>query len=197
MKRYSVLVIDNYGPSTSGLVQDFRELGADIDVYKNNKISVEQIAEPSPDRIVLSPGPGLPADAGITKKVVEKFNGKIPILGICLGHHAIGEVFGAEVVETPEMGRAIEPQIHHDKSLLFKGIYSSFHATRCDSLILKKETIPESIRITAWTEDGFVMGIQVIDTLTLGIQFHPEYPLTPKGLIILKNFLNCRAEGEM
>lgn len=188
VKKCKVLLIDNYGRSTSSLVQHFAELGAEIDVYGNDKIEVEQIAELSPDRIVLSPGSGFPDEAGVTKKVVESFHGKIPILGICLGHHAIGEVFGAKIAEAPEYKEY--SQVHHDKSLLFKGIFSAFYADKCDSSILEKETIPENIRISAWTEDGLVMGIQVIGTLTFGIQFHPESPQTPMGMSILKNFLN-------
>jgi anthranilate synthase/aminodeoxychorismate synthase-like glutamine amidotransferase len=191
VKNHNILVIDNFDPSTENLVQNFVELGAEVAVYRNDDIGVDQIEHLTLDRIILSHGPGYPADAGITREVVKTFHGTIPILGICLGHLAIGEVYGAKVIEAPELLTDKASYVHHDRSLLFSGMFSTIKADICHSIILDKETIPENIRTSAWTENGLVMGIQVVDTLTFGIQFRPDSPLTPKGHTILKNFLNC------
>ena len=184
-----ILMIDNYDSFTYNLVQYLNCLEKDVCVYRNDAIEVEEIKKLNPDMIVLSPGPCTPSVAGISKAVVEMYQGKIPILGICLGHQTIGEVFGAKIV------RAILPvhgkvhSITHKNKGVFQNLPNQFKVTRYHSLIIERETLPECFEITAETSEGEIMGIKHKDYLIEGVQFHPEAILTEYGMEILQNFL--------
>ena len=182
-----IVVIDNYDSFTYNLVQYLGELGAQLRVFRNDKTTVESIAESGPDRILVSPGPGVPSTAGISEKVVAYFHGKVPILGVCLGHQAIAEVFGGRVVPAPTLMHGKVSRIHHDGRTIFKDLPQDFSATRYHSLMV--EDLPEDLEITAATDDGIVMGIRHLDGSTEGIQFHPESILTEVGHDLLANFL--------
>jgi len=183
-------MIDNYDSFTFNLVQYLGVLGANIKVSRNDKISISGIEKMSPSKIVISPGPGRPIDAGISKELIKYFYKKIPILGVCLGHQCIGEVFGAEVINSGIVVHGKTSLIYHDGSTIFKGIKNPFEAARYHSLILKKDTIPSFLKITAHTKDGIVMGVRHKNYKLEGIQFHPESFLTSCGIKILKNFIN-------
>ncbi len=184
-----VLVIDNYDSFAYNLVQYLGELGADISVSRNDQISLEEIESLGPDRIVLSPGPCTPDKAGICEDLVRHFAGVVPILGVCLGHQAIGEVFGGKIVRGsyPVHGK-ISP-IFHDGETIFQGLDNPFPGTRYHSLIIERESIPDCFKISAQTEDGVIMGIRHRDLKVEGVQFHPESILTVEGKRLLKNFL--------
>ena len=183
-----ILMIDNYDSFTYNLVQYLGELGADLRVYRNDKISVEEIKSLKPDQIVISPGPCTPNEAGISMEVIREFCGKVPILGVCLGHQAIGQVFGGKIVRTlPVHGKT--SKIHHDEKTIFRGIKNPFVATRYHSLIIERESMPSCFEISAETDDGIVMGIRHKQFLVEGVQFHPESILTKEGQKILGNFL--------
>jgi para-aminobenzoate synthetase component 2 len=182
-----ILVIDNYDSFTYNLVQYLGELGEDLFVYRNNKITLEEIERLKPARIVISPGPGVPADAGITEDVIRYFHKSTPILGVCLGHQAIGEVFGGRIVRAPILMHGKVSDIFHDGKGLFKGLPQGFPATRYHSLMVSQ--VPTSLEITAETKDGVVMGLRHRDSPTEGIQFHCESIMTAVGKDILKNFL--------
>jgi para-aminobenzoate synthetase component II len=182
-----ILVIDNYDSFTYNLVQYLGELGEDPRVYRNNKISLEEIERIKPERIVISPGPGTPADAGITEDVVRHFHKSTPILGVCLGHQAIGEVFGGKIVRAPTLMHGKVSDIFHDNKGLFVGIPQGFPATRYHSLMVSQ--IPTTLEISAETKDGIVMGLRHRDFPTEGIQFHCESIMTVVGKNLLKNFL--------
>lgn len=184
-----ILMIDNYDSFTFNLVQYLGILGEDIKVVRNDKIALEEIEKLNPKKIVISPGPGSPKDAGMSKKIIEYFCRKIPILGVCLGHQCIGEVFGAKVINSGVVVHGKTSLICHDGKTIFSGIKNPFEAARYHSLILKKDTIPPFFEISASTEDGIVMGIRHKDYKLEGIQFHPESFLTPCGLKILENFV--------
>ncbi len=189
-KKIDILMIDNYDSFTFNLVQFLGILGENIKVRRNDKISLEEIERMSPSKIVISPGPGRPSDAGISKDLIKHFYREIPILGVCLGHQCIGEVFGAEVINSGVVVHGKTSMIYHDGKSIFKGIKSPFEAARYHSLILKKDTIPPSFIVTAHTQDGIVMGVRHKDYRLEGIQFHPESFLTPVGMKILKNFID-------
>jgi len=182
-----ILVIDNYDSFTYNLVQYLGELGEDLLVYRNNKISIEEIAQLKPSRIVISPGPGTPVDAGITEDVIRHFHKSTPILGVCLGHQAIGEVFGGKIVRAPTLMHGKVSEIFHDTKGLFKDLPQGFPATRYHSLMVTE--VPPCLQISAQTKDGVVMGLRHRDTPTEGIQFHCESIMTAVGKNILKNFL--------
>jgi anthranilate synthase/aminodeoxychorismate synthase-like glutamine amidotransferase len=184
-----ILVIDNYDSFTYNLVQHLGELGAELRVFRNNKITLGEIENLKPSRIVISPGPGIPSNAGISEKVVQYFHKSIPILGVCLGHQAIGEVFGGKVVRAPTLMHGKVSQIFHDGKGLFKGLPQGFPATRYHSLMVSE--IPMCLEISAETQDGIVMGLRHRDFPTEGIQFHPESIMTVVGKNLLKNFLNA------
>jgi len=188
-KKVDILMIDNYDSFTFNLVQYLGILGENIKVRRNDKISLDEIKKMEPSRIVISPGPGRPASAGMSKDIIKHFYKEIPILGVCLGHQCIGELFGAEVINSGVVIHGKTSKIYHDGKSIFKGIENPFEAARYHSLILKKDTIPSSLRVTARTEDGIVMGIRHKGYKLEGIQFHPESFLTPVGLSILKNFI--------
>ncbi|MFA5059864.1 MAG: aminodeoxychorismate/anthranilate synthase component II [Candidatus Omnitrophota bacterium] len=184
-----ILVIDNYDSFTYNLVQYLGELGADLKVYRNDKISVEQIKKLKPDRIVISPGPGRPEDAGISVAVIKELSGKIPILGVCLGHQAIGFAYGGKIIQAKKLMHGKTSQIYHDKKRIFSKIDNPFEATRYHSLVIEKKSLPSCLTVTAWTKDEEIMGVVHKDFPLWGVQFHPESILTKSGLGLLKNFL--------
>ncbi|PKM81786.1 MAG: aminodeoxychorismate/anthranilate synthase component II [Firmicutes bacterium HGW-Firmicutes-14] len=184
-----IVMIDNYDSFTFNLVQYLGEMGEDIRVYRNDKITVEEIEEMSPDHIVISPGPCTPNEAGISLELIEKLGGKIPVLGVCLGHQSIGQVYGGTVVRAENLMHGKTSVIHHDGKTVFAGIPSPFTATRYHSLIIDRDSLPNCFEISAWTEQGEIMGLRHKDFLVEGVQFHPESILTEHGKKLLKNFL--------
>jgi len=189
-KKIDILMIDNYDSFTFNLVQYLGILGENIKVRRNDRITLDEIEEMDPAKIVISPGPGRPSDAGISKDLIKRFYKKIPILGVCLGHQSIGEVFGAEVINSGTVVHGKTSEIHHDRKTIYMDVDNPFTAARYHSLILKRDTIPDFLEITAETEDGIVMSVRHIDYPLEGIQFHPESFLTPCGMKILENFIN-------
>lgn len=189
-KKIDILMIDNYDSFTFNLVQYLGILGENIKVRRNDKVSLDEIKKMAPSRIVISPGPGRPVDAGMSKDIIRHFYKEIPILGVCLGHQCIGEVFGAEVINSGVVIHGKTSKIYHDGKSIFTGVENPFEAARYHSLILKKDTIPSSLEVTAHTEDGIIMGVRHKNYKLEGIQFHPESFLTPVGLKILKNFID-------
>jgi len=189
-KKIDILMIDNYDSFTFNLVQFLGILGENIKVRRNDKINLDEIEDMAPSKIVISPGPGRPDDAGISKDLIKRFYKQIPILGVCLGHQSIGEVFGAEVINSGTVVHGKVSEVHHDGKTIYKGVDSPFTAARYHSLILKKDTIPPFLKVTAHTTDDIVMGIRHIDYPLEGIQFHPESFLTDNGMRILENFID-------
>ncbi len=188
-KKVDILMIDNYDSFTFNLVQYLGILGENIKVRRNDKIGLGEIEKMEPSRIVISPGPGRPVNAGMSKDIIKHFYKEIPILGVCLGHQCIGEVFGAEVINSGVVIHGKTSKIYHDGKSIFTGVENPFEAARYHSLILKRDTIPSSLEVTARTEDDIVMGVRHKNYKLEGIQFHPESFLTPDGLKILKNFI--------
>lgn len=185
-----LLVIDNYDSFTYNLVQYLGELGAEMKIFRNDEITVEQIEHDlKPERILISPGPGTPDGAGITLAVLERFAERMPILGVCLGHQAIGQHFGGKVVRGPEPVHGKPVVIRHDGRTLFKGIEGDFNAGRYHSLVVDRETLPDSLEISAESPDGLIMGLRHIELPVEGVQFHPESILTDHGKLMLANFL--------
>ncbi len=184
-----LLVIDNYDSFTYNLVQYFGELGVDLEVYRNDEITVEGIRERAPERICISPGPGTPNEAGISCEVVRALGPTTPILGVCLGHQCIGQVFGGEIVRADRLMHGKTSPILHRELSVFSGLPNPFEATRYHSLILKRETFPEALEITAETEEKEIMGLQHREYPIHGVQFHPESILTHEGKRLLGNFL--------
>jgi anthranilate synthase/aminodeoxychorismate synthase-like glutamine amidotransferase len=184
-----ILVIDNYDSFTYNLVQYIGELGAEPQVYRNDAITLEQIRDLKPERIVVSPGPGVPKDAGITIEVIRAFAGKIPILGVCLGNQAIGEAFGGRVVRAPYLMHGKTSEICHDSATIFRGLPYRFKATRYHSLIVEKEDLPDALEVSATTPDGLIMGLRHRTLSVEGVQFHPESVMTEHGKKLLHNFL--------
>lgn len=186
-----VLIIDNYDSFTYNIVQYVGEAGYEVLVYRNDAIDIETIKEMKPEKIVISPGPKSPSDAGITVNLINNFYDKIPILGVCLGHQAIGYAFGGEIARAKNIMHGKVSTIKHDSSIIFNDIPDMFEATRYHSLIIKKESIPETIKITATSmDDSEIMGIELKGHHVYGVQFHPESVLTPYGKKIIKNFLS-------
>lgn len=185
-----LLMIDNYDSFTYNLVQYLGELGQDMKVFRNNKITIAEIERMKPDRIVISPGPCTPKEAGISIETIRHFAGKIPILGVCLGHQSIGEAFGGDVIRAPYLMHGKTSMIHHDGKTIFEKLPNPFEATRYHSLIIKRETIPAVLEISAWTEDGVIMGVRHRQYSVEGVQFHPESILTTVGKDLLRNFIN-------
>ena len=183
-----LLIIDNYDSFTYNLVQYLGELGAEIEVFRNDQITVEEITTRCPDQIVISPGPGDPNDAGISKEVIRQMGPRIPTLGVCLGHQCMGEVFGGKVVRAPRLMHGKTSPVYHYGGELFTGVPSPFEATRYHSLIVE-EPLPDSLEIIAFTKEGEMMGLRHKEYPIYGIQFHPESILTAPGKQILKNFL--------
>ena len=184
-----ILLLDNYDSFTYNLAQYLGELGCALEVHRNDKISVEQIARRKPERIVISPGPCTPMEAGISVELIQKLAGKIPILGVCLGHQAIGAAFGGKVIRAPKLFHGKTSQIQHDGKGIFRSLPDPFTATRYHSLIVERKSLPRSLQITAETRDGIIMGLRHRKWKVEGVQFHPESVLTESGKQLLKNFL--------
>lgn len=184
-----ILVIDNYDSFTYNLVQYLGELGADLKVIRNNKIDVDGIKMLRPERIVISPGPGMPKDAGISSEVIKAFASRLPILGVCLGHQCIGEVFGAKVVRADRLMHGKTSLIHHNGKGIFQGVESPFEATRYHSLILSRKKFPSCLKVVAETKEKEIMALRHEHWPVWGVQFHPESILTKEGKSILANFL--------
>jgi para-aminobenzoate synthetase component II len=187
-----ILLIDNYDSFVYNLAQFLGELGAGIQVRRNDKTSIKEIEKLNPTAIIISPGPGTPKDSGISPEVILHFKEKIPILGVCLGHQTIGEVFGGKVIRADKILHGKTSRVHHDGKTIFKNIKNPFTATRYHSLIVEKETLPDCFSLSAWTEDNTVMGIRHKKYNIEGVQFHPESVLTQTGMEILKNFIKGR-----
>ncbi len=184
-----ILVIDNYDSFTYNLVQYLGELGADLEVRRNNRITIEEIRALRPEKILLSPGPCTPNEAGISLDVVHTFAGEIPILGVCLGHQTIGQAFGGKVIRAPKLMHGKTSEIHHAGHGVFRGLPNPFTATRYHSLIVERESLPDVLEITA-EADGLIMGLRHRELAVEGVQFHPESILTAEGKKLLANFLN-------
>jgi len=184
-----ILVIDNYDSFTYNLVQYLGELGEDLKVYRNDQITTDEIEKLAPERIIISPGPGGPEEAGISIDVVKKFSGKIPILGVCLGHQVIGHAFGGKVIRGPRIMHGKTSKIHHDGKTIFSGIKNPFSATRYHSLLVEKGSLPGMLEISAWTDEDEIMGLRHREMKVEGVQFHPESILTEEGKKLLANFL--------
>jgi anthranilate synthase/aminodeoxychorismate synthase-like glutamine amidotransferase len=183
-------MIDNYDSFTYNLVQYLGELGEDIRVFRNNRITVREIEAMHPERIVISPGPCTPKEAGISIEAITHFAGKVPILGVCLGHQSIGAAFGGDIIRAPRLMHGKTSRIYHDGKRVFKGLPNPFEATRYHSLLIRRETLPECLDITAWTDVGEIMGVRHKEFILEGVQFHPESILTAAGKDLLRNFLN-------
>jgi anthranilate synthase/aminodeoxychorismate synthase-like glutamine amidotransferase len=188
-----ILVIDNYDSFTYNLVQYLGELGQELRIFRNDKITLDEIAALAPARIVISPGPGTPKDAGISESLIERFHKTIPILGVCLGHQAIGEVFGGKIVRAPTLMHGKTSEIFHDGRSVFKDLPQGFPATRYHSLMVTD--IPECLEVSARTKDNLVMGLRHREFPVEGIQFHPESIMTDVGKQLLGNFVGKKARG--
>lgn len=194
MSAVNVVMIDNYDSFTYNLVQYFGELGANVTVVRNDQVTVDDIAALTPDKIVISPGPCTPKEAGVSVATIEKFAGRIPILGVCLGHQSIGYAFGGNIIHAKSIMHGKTSQVFHQNEGVFKGLSNPFTATRYHSLVIEQATIPDCLEVTAWTqdEDGNIDEIMGVRHLTLdieGVQFHPESILTEHGHDLLRNFL--------
>lgn len=188
-----ILVIDNYDSFTYNVVQELGELGADLTVYRNDKITVDEIRCLAPERIVISPGPGYPIDAGVSLDVIRELGAEIPLLGICLGHQAIGEAYGGVVVHAPELMHGKTSMIYHEGDTILSDIPNPFEATRYHSLIVQEETLPDCLMITARAATGEIMAVRHKTHPVIGVQFHPESILTYHGMQMLGNFLQYQA----
>lgn len=188
-----LLMIDNYDSFTYNLVQYFGELDQEILVRRNDRITLDEIKRLRPERIVVSPGPGVPAEAGVSEEVIREFGPAVPVLGVCLGHQALGEVFGGTVERAPELMHGKVSLIQHNAAGLFEGLPQDFKATRYHSLVVRRDDLPDELEVTAWTATGLIMGLQHRRYPVYGVQFHPEAILTEHGRDLLKNFLKIRA----
>jgi anthranilate synthase component 2 len=184
-----LLLIDNYDSFTFNLYQYLAELGADLRVVRNDATTPEEIAAMAPERIVISPGPGTPRQAGISVDVIRRFAGVVSLLGVCLGHQCIAEAFGATVDGAGEIVHGKVSTIHHDGNGLFRGLPNPFLATRYHSLAVRRDSVPSCLEVTAWTDSGLVMGLRHRELPVYGVQFHPESIMTPAGKALLRNFL--------
>lgn len=191
-----IIVIDNYDSFTYNIVQYLGELGqelplaAEVQVFRNDQISLEDIRQLKPDAVVISPGPGRPEDAGISLELIRELGSNLPILGVCLGHQSIGQVFGGNIISAPELMHGKTSPIHHTGVGVFENLENPLTATRYHSLVIERETCPDSLEITAWVEDGTIMGVRHRDYPHIqGVQFHPESVLTQNGKQLLRNFL--------
>ena len=187
-----LLMIDNYDSFTYNLVQYFGELKQEVVVYRNDEVSLEEVAKLRPAHIVISPGPCTPAEAGISVPLVERFAGEIPILGVCLGHQSIGQAFGGRIVHAKQVMHGKVSLIHHQQKGVFGGLQEPFEATRYHSLVIDRESLPDVLEVTAWTDDGEIMGVRHRSLPVEGVQFHPESILTQLGHELLENFLALR-----
>lgn len=185
-----ILMIDNYDSFTYNLVHYLAELGEEVVVHRNDKLELEDIGKLNPDMLVVSPGPCTPKEAGISVEAIKEFAGRMPILGVCLGHQSIAYAYGAEIVRADRLLHGKTSEIHHDGKGIYKNIPDPFEATRYHSLIVNKESLPEIFEITAWTDEGEIMGIRHKEHMIEGVQFHPESILTKHGKDLLKNFIS-------
>jgi anthranilate synthase/aminodeoxychorismate synthase-like glutamine amidotransferase len=185
-----ILMIDNYDSFTYNLVQYLGELGADTQVYRNDQIGIVEIERLNPEKIVISPGPCTPREAGISCEVIRHFAGRVPLLGVCLGHQCIGEVFGGDIVRAPALFHGKTSLIYHDGKTIFRGLPRPFEATRYHSLVIRHDTLPDCLEMSAETDDGVIMGVRHREWLLEGVQFHPESILTSEGKKLLANFLS-------
>jgi para-aminobenzoate synthetase component II len=192
-----ILMIDNYDSFTYNLVQYLGELGADVRVYRNDQITVAEIERLAPAKIVISPGPCTPTEAGISCEVIRQFAGRVPLLGVCLGHQCIGEVFGGEIVRAPALFHGKTSMIYHDGKTIFRSLPRPFEATRYHSLVIRRETLPDCLELSAETDDGVIMGVRHRELLVEGVQFHPESILTREGKQLLANFLSLAPTVEL
>ena len=190
-----LLMIDNYDSFTYNLVQYFGELGEDVHVYRNDEITLDEIERLAPDRLCISPGPCTPNEAGVTLGLIERFGGRIPILGVCLGHQAIGQAYGGRVVRARHLMHGKTSAIEHGGQGVFAGIPPGFTATRYHSLAVAREGLPDVLQVTAWTADGEIMGLRHRSLPVEGVQFHPESIATEHGHALLRNFLGARAQA--
>ena len=189
-----LLVIDNYDSFTYNLVQYLGELGAKMIVRRNDEVTIEEIENDiKPEKILISPGPGTPDDAGVSLRVLEKFADRLPILGVCLGHQSIGQIFGGKVVRAPEPVHGKPVEIIHDGKTVFAGLADNFQAGRYHSLVVERDSLPDCLEISAASPDGLIMGLRHKKYQVEGVQFHPESILTPEGKKLLQNFLNVEA----
>ena len=186
-----LLMIDNYDSFTYNLVQYLGELGQDVQVFRNDEIDLKKIAELKPTYIVISPGPCTPNEAGISLALIEEFAGKIPLLGVCLGHQSIGQAFGGKIIKAKTLMHGKTSLIHHTSNGVFKDLPNPYTATRYHSLVIERESIPDCLEITAWTDDGEIMGVKHRTLAVEGVQFHPESVLTEHGHDLLNNFLKA------
>jgi anthranilate synthase component 2 len=189
MKKIKLLMVDNYDSFTYNIVQYFGELGADIEVFRNDEIDLEGIAQRKPDRLVISPGPCSPAEAGISVAAIQHFAGKLPILGVCLGHQSIGAAFGGKIVRAQELMHGKTSVIQTTQQGVFRNLPEKFTVNRYHSLAIERTSCPVDLEITAWTDDGEIMGVRHKSLAIEGVQFHPESILTEHGHAMLKNFL--------
>ena len=184
-----ILMIDNYDSFTYNLVQYLGVLRQEVKVFRNDKITLDKIKSLRPEKIVISPGPGRPEDAGVSSAVIKEFSGKIPLLGVCLGHQAIGYVYGGKIVGAGKLMHGKTSMVYHNKKDLFQGIPNPFEATRYHSLLVERKSLPSCLEITAWTKEKEIMGLKHKKYPVWGVQFHPESILTKQGINILSNFL--------
>jgi para-aminobenzoate synthetase component 2 len=185
-----ILLLDNYDSFTYNLAQYLGQMGQTLEVRRNDKITLDEIEMLEPERIVISPGPCTPKEAGVSVPLIERFAGKIPILGVCLGHQAIGAAFGGRVIRARQVMHGKTSEIHHDSKTIFRGLPQDFPATRYHSLIVERKSLPKSLEISAETEDGTIMGLRHRKMKVEGVQFHPESVLTDAGFRLLENFLS-------
>jgi anthranilate synthase component 2 len=188
-KKIKLLMVDNYDSFTFNIVQYFGELGAEVEVFRNDEITLEGIAARQPDRLVISPGPCSPAEAGISVAAIQNFAGKLPILGVCLGHQSIGAAFGGQIVRAQELMHGKTSVITTTQAGVFAGLPEKFTVNRYHSLAIERATCPPCLKVTAWTDDGEIMGVRHTELDIEGVQFHPESILTEHGHAMLKNFL--------
>jgi len=185
-------MIDNYDSFTYNLVQYFGELDQDVKVFRNDQVTVGEIEALNPDHVVISPGPCTPNEAGVSIGVIKAFAGKRPVLGVCLGHQAIGQAFGGKIVHAKELMHGKTSMVHHNGEGVFKGLPTPFEATRYHSLVIERESLPDCLAITAWTDDGEIMGVRHKEFAVEGVQFHPESILSEHGHDLLRNFLSYK-----
>ena len=189
MKKLKLLMVDNYDSFTFNIVQYFGELGAEVEVFRNDEITLEAIAARQPDRLVISPGPCSPAEAGISVAAIQHFAGKLPILGVCLGHQSIGAAFGGKIIRAQELMHGKTSVITTTQEGVFAGLPEKFTVNRYHSLAIERASCPSCLKVTAWTDDGEIMGVRHTELNIQGVQFHPESILTEHGHAMLKNFL--------
>jgi len=185
-----ILVIDNYDSFTYNLVQYLGELGADVQIFRNDKLTIEEIEQLAPERILISPGPCTPKEAGISVETIKRFAGRLPLFGVCLGHQSLAYAFGGQIVRASRLMHGKTSMVHHDGKTLFAGLPNPFEATRYHSLIVKRENLPADFEVSAETVEGEIMGLRHTPTGAEGVQFHPESILTTAGMDLLRNFLS-------